>query len=89
MSENTTVVYNLYTENFPNLPDLVTRYFDGATIYDGLGVWQGTQEQSAVIEIIGHRDDLQAVTHLAGDIKHVNKQQSVIVTWHRVDTLTV
>jgi hypothetical protein len=84
------MLYRIYTENFANLPELVARYFGGATIYDGLGLWQGgQQEQSAVIEIIGHENDLQSVTFLAADIKQVNSQQSVIVTWARVSTLTL
>ena len=78
------VRYRLYTENAANLPKLVARYFDGATIYDGLGLWQGEQEQSAVIEVIASRADLQQILNLAGDIRVTNRQQSVLVTWENV-----
>lgn len=88
-AERQAVLFSVYTENAPNLPELVARYFDGATIYDGLGLWQGAEEQSAVVEIIGHAADLQSVAFLAADIKHVNRQQAVIVTWTPISTLTI
>ena len=88
-NDRTTIVYRLYTENAANLSDLVARYFPAATLYDGLGLWQGKEEQSCVIEIVGHRSDLQQVVFLADAIKHTNKQQSVLLTHHRVDTLMV
>lgn len=33
MQSTTNIVYNLYTENAANLPELVARYFSGATLY--------------------------------------------------------
>jgi len=33
------VVFRIYTEDKGNLTDLVTRYFDGATLYLATGVW--------------------------------------------------
>jgi NAD(P)H-hydrate repair Nnr-like enzyme with NAD(P)H-hydrate dehydratase domain len=88
-NDSTTIVYRLYTENAANLPDLVARYFPAATLYDGLGLWQGKQEQSCVIEVVGLRSDLQQIVFLADAIKFTNHQQAVLLTYHRIDTMTV
>jgi hypothetical protein len=83
------VLYTLYTEDYPNLIELVSRYFPGATLYYAIGWWQGGIESSRVIEIVGKHDDLQRIVHLAGDIRHVNNQSSVLVTWAPVNSLLV
>lgn len=84
-------VYRLYTErrNDANLFELVTRYFEGATITYGAGVWQGNEETAAVIEILGTVADRQRIFDLAGDIRVVNQQTSVIVTWSPVSRFDV
>lgn len=60
----TAVAYRLYTEGAESLREslvkLVSRYFEGATITYGVGLWQGVTEVSAVVDIIGTSDDLQA-----------------------------
>ncbi len=83
------MLFTLYTENRPNLAALVSRYFQGATIYNGVGLWQGETEHSAVVEIVGTMDDLQRVVFLAGDIREVNKQQSVLLTYGPVSSILV
>jgi NAD(P)H-hydrate repair Nnr-like enzyme with NAD(P)H-hydrate dehydratase domain len=88
-NDSTTIIYRLYTENAADLPELVARYLPSATLYGGLGLWQGKEEQSCVIEFVGHRSDLQQIVFLADAIKFTNKQQSVLLTHHRIDTLTV
>ena len=89
LADSQPVLYRLYTEYNPNLSMLVSRYFAGATIYTAQGLWQHASEVSAVIDILGNRTDLQAITHLAGDIKHRNEQSSVLVTWATVSRLDV
>ena len=79
--ENRVVTFHLYTETKPNLLRLVARYFEGATLFDAVGLWKGQTERSTVVEIIGTIADLQNVTHLAGDIGYVNAQTSVLVTF--------
>lgn len=81
---STPVVYRLYTEDKLNLLDLIARYFDGATVINAIGIWQRSTELSKVIEIVGTLADLQNIVHLAGDIRHVNGQSSVLVTWQRL-----
>ena len=83
------VVYRLYTEDFPNLKDLTSRYFSGATFLYGNGLWMDVVEATTVIEVVGTIADLQSITHLAGDIRAVNNQQAVLITWNRVSSLLV
>ena len=83
------VEYRLYTEFYPNLLELTSRYFDGATLYFGDGLYQGNVEHSGVIEIIAKEDDLQKVVFLAGDIKHMNNQESVLVTYAPITAVAV
>src|SRR5262245_36430921 len=73
-------LYRLYTETYPNLARLVSRYFDGATFMSGRGFWKGKEESTTVIEVIGADSDLQKVYDLAGDIRIRNNQQCVLVT---------
>lgn len=83
------ITYRIYTEYKPGLSELVMRYFAGATIYDGIGIWADGRELASIIEIVGVRSDLQRIADLAGDIKTVNHQSSVLVTWHAVSRLDV
>lgn len=83
------IVYRIYTEFFPNLVDLTNRYFAGSTHFFGNGVYEGNIESAGVIEIIGTLDELQTVVYLAGDIKHVNSQASVLVTYANVTQVSV
>ena len=83
------ILFSLYTEDKPHLARLVSRYFDGATIYPAEGVWQREREHAAVIQILGTFADLQRIFDLAGDIRVVNDQQSVIVTWQTVSRFDV
>ena len=83
------VVYRLYTETRDNLVELVSRYFDGATLLHGIGIWQGNHEDATIVEVIATSADLQRIVNLAGDIKHVNAQSSVLVTWSNVSRLDV
>jgi hypothetical protein len=83
------VVYRLYTENFPNLGKLTARYFMGFTLIPTEGYYNGWKENGTVIEVIGSALDLQSIVHLAGDIRQVNNQHSVLVTWGGVNLLNV
>jgi hypothetical protein len=83
------VIYRLYTEDRPNLYQLVARYFGGATFTLSTGLWQGQLETSRVIEIVGTLDDLQRITDLAGDIRATNEQSGVLVTYSELKRLDV
>ena len=83
------IVYRIYTEFYPNLVDLTLRYFAGSTHYFGNGVYEGNIESAGVIEVIADLDALQSIVHLAGDIKEVNRQDSVLVTYAPVTLVAV
>ena len=88
--QSNAIVYRLYTEAAqPGLLVLISRYFSGATILYGSGLWLGKVEAGAVIEILATSNDLQSIIHLAGDIKVQNHQSSVLVTWAPVSQLDV
>jgi hypothetical protein len=88
-------IYRLYTETLQpkKIRALVKRYFDGATLTYGIGLDTRTQaddENATVIEIVTSKPDaLQRVVFLAGDIRQLNSQISVLVTRQDVDTLEV
>jgi len=74
-------IYRIYTENV-NRDDIVKiagEYFQGFTLLDGVGFWQGTPEQSLIIEIIGTEKDAANVELVAYKIKKNNCQQAVLV----------
>lgn len=88
-----TVGFRLYTEDSDGLREslvrLVARYFEGATITHGVGLWQGKTERAAVVDIIGTLDDVQAIANLAGDIRFVHGQAAVLVTWSPITQLLI
>jgi len=73
------MIYRIYTERKPNLAEIANKYFEGFTIIEAKGYWQGKPEPSAVIEIIADESSRGTVTQLAYDIKHTNNQQAVLV----------
>ena len=56
---------------------ILSKYFDGFTVYPTLGYWKGIPEHSLVVEMIGssYTDVLDA----AQEIKAANNQDAVIV----------
>lgn len=75
------ILYRIYTEHKANLPAIVARYFDGATIYQTIGLWQGQTEIGAVVDIIARPSDRARMVILARDIRDTNGQSSVLLTW--------
>lgn len=78
-------IVRIYTESIDadeTVIALTERYFpNGATIFPATGIWAGGREQSTVIEIVCTPADFQRVADLAGDIRVVNHQQSVLVCY--------
>lgn len=92
----TKTVYRIYTEDahHPNdRNDIIKRYFDGATVYWGVGLdarTQGGAEAALIIEVVSSAADaLQRIADLAGDLRVAGKQISVLVTRQTVDTFEV
>ena len=70
-------IYRLYTERRPNLAELTACYFDGFTLIEAVGYWQGNAEPSPIVEVIGTSFDYTYMLALARDIRETNGQQSV------------
>lgn len=73
-------VYRLYTERKPNLAELAARYFQGFTLLDAQGYYDGIPEPAAIVEVIGDDSDASRVFLLASHIREANTQTSVLVT---------
>jgi hypothetical protein len=88
--------YRIYTESklsTRELADVVARYFEGATIYSGIGLDSRTQdtfESAVVVEIVSSKlDSLQRALDLAGDLRVLGNQASVLVSKRDVHTFEV
>lgn len=75
------MLYRLFTEdiNRADIEELTANEFDGFTVYKATGYWQGTPEQSLIVEIVADTDKLDKVKRLAEAIKVNNHQQAVLV----------
>lgn len=76
--------YRIYTETRSNVPSIVARHFDSATLTTGLGLWRGEQEASTVIEILTTEESRDKVSALARDLKVSNSQVAVLITSEQV-----
>ena len=78
------ILWRIYTErkNVEDIIEYAQHLFptNGLTFLNGVGLWQGSQEESLVIEYIGISDDETRITNLATSIRVYNKQESVLVT---------
>jgi hypothetical protein len=86
------MLYRIYTENTKRqhvIRDAVSKRYPGFTLIKGVGYWQGKREQSLIIEIITPRPDDKTILKLAGDIKRLNRQESVLVVKYPVDSVLV
>ena len=81
-------LYTLHTESLPNLSNIVARFFHGATILYGLGIWIGERESAAAILIYAPADAQPLVAQLADAIVFENRQQAVYVSVQNVDLYT-
>lgn len=75
------MLYRIQTENVnrDSIEKIVSHYFDGFTIIDAIGYWQGIRENSLIIEIacIHPSSDIEKI---AFEIKIANKQQCVLIS---------
>mgnify|MGYP001606686351 FL=1 len=88
------VLYRIYVadntgEDWVDPEPIVQRYFQGATFLYCYGLYKGISESSVIIEIIAGDEDLQNVVHLAGDLKVLGKQESVLVTRQSVEKMEI
>jgi len=78
-------VYRIYTEemNVRAIKDILNLRFDGYTLFYGIGVWKGKQENNLTIEII--TDKIISVYESARQIKKLNNQEAVLVTVAKIE----
>ncbi len=72
-------MYRILTENKnkDQILDLVSVYFEGFTVFEGIGFWKTLKEDNLTIEI--ETDDQNKVYEVAKLIKNNNKQEAVLV----------
>jgi len=72
-------LYSIYTENRnkPRLIKLINRFFDGFTILEAIGFWQGNAENSLIITIA--TKDKKGIFYLCEKIKEMNQQDCVML----------
>ena len=75
------MLYRIYTENKNQkaIEKIVSKAFEGFTIFKAKGFWRLQAEKSLIIEIESPTIDRKAVNKIAKDIKESNKQESVLV----------
>ena len=73
--------FRIYTENKnkEDIQALVSKYFEGFTLYEAKGVWKGKSEPSLVIEVLGHGSLTGIVREVAEKIKKLNNQEAILV----------
>ena len=88
-------LYRIYTQalELVNVADYIGRYFEGATIFHGVGLDARTQdatENAVMIEIVSSLPDaLQRAVNLAGDLRQAGEQISVLLTVQDVRTFEI
>lgn len=78
-------LYRIYTEdkNRSVVQAIVAEHFKGVTFFTGQGLWEGTIEDSLIIEILADEDE-KTIDFVAKRIKHINRQDAVLVTSQEV-----
>jgi len=82
--------FKIYTENknTRELIELVKSELEAATIYFATGIWQGSTEESMVIEYITSEVDAEIMRRrlrrLMEKIKIMNRQEAVMLTIENV-----
>ena len=75
------MLYRIYTENKNQkaIEKIVSKAFEGFTIFKAKGFWRLQAEKSLIIEIEAPGIGRDAVNKIAKKIKESNKQESVLV----------
>jgi hypothetical protein len=80
------IAHRLYTEdiNRQGILLILNKYFQSYTVLTSTGVWEGAQEKSLCIELVGV--PFGDVVKVAAAIKELNQQQAILYTAHEVKT---
>ena len=75
------MLYRIYTENKnqKEIEKIVSKAFDGFTIFKAKGFWRLQEEKSLIIEIESPRIGKEKVNKLAKRIKKANSHEAVLV----------
>ena len=78
------MLYRIFTEDTgrdDHIRQVLDKRLDGYTIIKGTGYWQGTAEDSVLIEVVLPSDYeyKEMVMEIAADIRKVNHQECVLV----------
>jgi uncharacterized membrane-anchored protein YitT (DUF2179 family) len=73
--------FRIYTENKnqEKIEEIISRHFDGFTIYKAEGFWRLQKEKTLVIEILGESNIVEKINSAAKEIKKENNQDAVLV----------
>jgi len=76
------MVYRIFTEDImrDTVESIMVEFFDGFTIYNATGYWQGAKENSIIIEIVGEQEIENIVQEAGSRIKHALRQEAVLIT---------
>lgn len=73
----------IFTENIPGTDAIVAEYFEGFTLIECKGYWQGKAEKSLCIEIIDA--ELLKIDALVRMINRINNQECCLVQFVQCD----
>ena len=69
-------LYRIHTEKKDNIAGLCAEWFDGFTIIESKGYWQGKPEDSITIEVL--TESKRNIAMLCNDLKLANNQVEVL-----------
>lgn len=80
------IAHRLYTEdvNRKSILQILNKHVKAYTVFTATGIWEGTEENSLCIELIGI--SFQDVATIATAIKEANNQDAVLYTAHEIKT---
>jgi len=78
--------YNIYTENkhLDLIKAVLNQNLESYSIQEHIGVNKGREEKGLKIEILGRYQD-EHILYIAGAIKILNQQESVLITCERLE----
>jgi len=79
--KNQSATFRIYTEdtNREKIEEIISKHFEGFTIFKTDGYWRLQKEKSLIIEILGESDIVAKINSLAREIKEMNNQEAVLV----------
>jgi len=84
-------LYRLYTEckNEKVVLEIADTFFAGYTVYHAKGKWEGKEEASLILELVGNEKDGEQMEELARLIGKLNQQECVIITEQEIKTIFI